>query len=572
MTTDDCIASETLQRFCLAHPAALLVPAESLSGRGVAPAFAQWMIGANRLTEAQVRCLDEGFARYWQRCTLLYERAPRSWFAPRTTNVLIVTDPTAVVPYVEPFAGTSALLYASDLDTHAEYVAYLLAHNERLPLVRSLRASHLCNLSYWLIVDPADRAAFADAAAAARRPDAAAFVALARAFDWIDSAYHDPLRAPDGAVTEPYIGVAGTDLFVPKRVQSDLAALCEAADRAQAAALRNPGRFARRARSATLDALCDWLRESRAHLVIHAPDGRTLWTAGATDPSAVRAALREADDEAVRSLAADFAVVDARSRDFLSALREPDSLPTRCAVLETGGGAYVDPARRAVVYELRQPGFDARSVPAPPYHRLLLGARVMHEWGHVAHTARYLRVAEERRGEYRAARGRLGAVFAQVLAQVPEPLRADVERELATLAPAAAEVPAALARKTLARVGDYLANMMCARLIPAEEMQAYVRTNVRHHLDEELGLVSELARYAYEVHYLQLAGLPRAYFFDTSRFRRYFIDSGIVGEEAIDALFDAAGDVLACYSIDTDRLALPAVPPALAPAPVAAFA
>ena len=88
-----------------------------------------------------------------------------------------------------------------------------------------------------------------------------------------------------------------------------------------------------------------------------------------------------------------------------------------------------------------------------------------------------------------------------------------------------------LARKTLARVGDYLSNLMCSKLIPEEEMQTYVRTNVRHHFDENLGLVSELARYAYEVHYLALANLPSSYFFNTSRFIDYFIKSGIISEE-----------------------------------------
>ena len=89
-------------------------------------------------------------------------------------------------------------------------------------------------------------------------------------------------------------------------------------------------------------------------------------------------------------------------------------------------------------------------------------------------------------------------------------------------------------------------------------MQAYVRTNVRHHLDEHLGLVSELARYAYEVHYLDLVGMPRSYFYGTSRFPDYFIQTGIVSADDAEALFDAAGRVLACYAIDESRLSLPA--------------
>ena len=109
----------------------------------------------------------------------------------------------------------------------------------------------------------------------------------------------------------------------------------------------------------------------------------------------------------------------------------------------------------------------------------------------------------------------------------------------------------------LRRVGDYLANLLCSRLIPGEEMQAYVRTNVRHHLDENLGLVSELSRYAYEIQYLHLAGLPRSYFYRTSRFPDHFIATGIVSEQDVEKLFDAVGRVLACYSIDESRLSWP---------------
>ncbi|MGH6622721.1 MAG: hypothetical protein ACREBN_02060, partial [Burkholderiaceae bacterium] len=147
--------------------------------------------------------------------------------------------------------------------------------------------------------------------------------------------------------------------------------------------------------------------------------------------------------------------------------------------------------------------------------------------------------------------------FALALAAIPDRLRDAVEAEAREISPDAAGLPAALARKTLARVGDYLSNLLCSKLIPAEEMQAYVRTNVRHHLDENLGVISELARYAYEIHYLALAGLPRSYFLDTSRFRDYFIDSGIISEERAHGLFDAAGRVLACYAIDETRLELP---------------
>lgn len=549
-----------LARFCLAHDDACVVPAEALTRDGMDPALAALLAEAGRLTAAQLGVLTAGFNLYWQRCASLHARAPRSWFAPRQTNLLIVADGRPVLPYLEPFAGTSSMLYASDLDTHPEYVAALLVHMERLALLRSAPAAVVCNLAYWFDVAAPERAAFAQAARGARRPDAAAFAALAASFEWIDELLHDPLRPPVGTPEEPYFPVEAADLYVPRRRRDALIALTQAAESALRAAM-TPASAATPSPApapagAALDTLCDWLRQTRAHVIVHGPHGGTLWTPEHDDPIRVRNVLAGAPEAAVASIHADLRVVDARSRDFLSRVDDVTALPTHCAVLETGGGAYVDAARRAVVYEIQQPAFDARAGIAPPYHRLLLGSRVMHEWGHIAHTAKIVHLPEERRAEYRAARAELGKRFMALLAGVPPQLQAAVEAELQTIEPQPGERASALARKTLARVGDYLANLMSARLIPGEEMQAYVRTNVRHHLDEQLGLVAELARYAYEVHYLDLVGLPRSYFYATSRFTDQFIATGILRADDVERLFDAAGRVLACYAIDTARLRL----------------
>jgi hypothetical protein len=542
-----------IARFCLAHDDAWVVPAECLGPDGLDPALAALLRAEGRATDAQLDVLARGFALYWTRCAALHAAAPRAWFAPRRTNLLVVADERPVLPYLEPFAGTSSMLYASDLDTDAEVVAALLVHMERLALLHHVPATVCWNLSYWFTVDAAGRAAFADAASRARRPDAAAFVAIAEALGWVDDVLHDPLRPPQGELSEPYFQVPGADLYVPRRLRDKFVALGQAAEAALRAASAAPAVITRD--GAALAALCDWLPAQRAHVIVHGPNGGTLWTPQHDDPVRVRNMLKEAPDAAVASIHADLAIVDARSRQFLERV-DVSALPTQCAVLETGGGAYVDPTRRAVVYELQQPAFDARAGAAPPYHRLLLGSRVMHEWGHVAHTAKIVRLPEERRADYRAARAELGERFLALLATVPPALQPAVEEELKGIEPRHDARAAALAKKTLARVGDYLANLMSARLIPAEEMQAYVRTNVRHHLDEQLGLVSELARYAYEVHYLGLVGLPRGYFFETSRFPDQFLATGILQAEAVDTLFDAAGRVLACYAIDTTRLRL----------------
>lgn len=548
----------TLRRFCLSPENAFLVPAEALGEHGVAPNFGGWLVQEGRLTLKQLECLSRGFGLYWQRCAALHANAPGSWFPPRQTNLVIAPEARGVLPYLEPFRGTSSLIYKSDLDTDPEYVAVLIIHMERLALLRSPPATMVFNLSYWFERDAASRAAFDDAARRSTRPDAAAFVALANAFSWIDELLHDPLRPPRQELSEPYLHIDGADLYVPKRLQPQLVALGEAVEAAVRRAFEVTAPRLGTVRSRALDELCDWLTDARAHVIVHGPHGGTLWTPEHDDPIRVKRVLAEANEQAVASIHADLRVVDERSRQFLGCVNDVDSLPTHCAVLETGGGAYIDAARRAVVYELQQPAFDATTGGAPPFHRLLLGARVMHEWGHVAHTAKILRLSEAKRPDYVEARAELGAAFMRVVDSVPEQVRAAVDEELRSIEPNRADLSKALTRRTLGRVGDYLANMMMSRLIPGEEMQAYVRTNVGHHLDEHLGLVSELARYAYEIHYLDLAGLPRSYFYGTSRFPDHFIATGIVREADAEALFDAAGRVLACYEIDESRITLPA--------------
>lgn len=551
----------TLRRLCLSPDKAFLVPAEVLGEDGVGSSFGNWLVSEGRLTRDQLGCLSRGFGLYWQRCGALFSKAPASWFPPRRTNLVIASEARGILPYLEPFKGTSSLLYTADFDTDPEYVAALIVHMERLSLVRSPPATVSFNLSYWFEIDAASRAAFNAAARRSTRPDASAFIALADALEWVDELLHDPLRLPQQQLSEPFLHIEGADLYVPKRLQPQLSALGAAVESAVHAAFEVTAPAVGTQGSRLVDELCDWLISTHAQVILHGPNGGTLWSPEHDDPIRVKRALAEANEDAVAGIHADLRVIDERSREFLSRVKDVSSLPTYCAVLEKGSGTYIDAARRAVVYELQQPAFNATVCASPPFHRQLLGARVMHEWGHVAHTAKILRLSEAKRADYVNARTELGTTFMRVVESVPGQVRAAVEEELLSIEPCRADLSKALARKTLGRVGDYLANMMMSRLIPGEEMQAYVRTNVTHHLDEHLGLVSELARYAYEIHYLDLAGLPRSYFYGTSRFPDHFIATGILSLANAEALFDAAGRVLACYEIDETRLTLPAQAP-----------
>ena len=395
-----------MQRFCLAHANAFVVPAEVLSEHGVEPAFGALLVHEKRLSAEQLACLNAGFGLYWQRCRALHAAAPGAWFPPRQTNLLVVADARGILPYLEPFRGTSSMLYTADLDTHPEYVAALLVHMERLSLLRSVPATVAYNLSYWFERDATSRQAFADAARRAHRPDAAAFVALAEAFGWIDELLHDPLRVPQQEPTEPHIHINGADLYVPKRLQPQLMALGAAAEDAVRAAMDGNSSGRQPTGAAALDELCDWLVESRAHVIVHGPHGGTLWTPQHDDPIRVRRVLADANDEAVASIHADLRLIDERSRQFLGRVRDVDALPTIAPCSRRAVAPMSTPrvARWSTNCSSRR-SMRARGH-APPYHRLLLGARVMHEWGHIAHTAKILRAAGGKAAEYFAARSR----------------------------------------------------------------------------------------------------------------------------------------------------------------------
>ena len=352
--------SPALRRFALAHPSIVVVPAEVLDEHGLEPEFAELLIAEGRLSAEQIDCLERGTALYWQRCRDLFARAPKSWFPPRQTNLLIVSEPRGILPYMEPFTGTSSLLYASDLDTHPEYVAYALVHVDRLALLGSVRSALVCNLSYWFDRDDASRSAFASAAARATRPDARCFTALADTFEWIDQLLHIPLREPQRDISEPYLEIVeGAELYAPKRLQPQITALCEEAESAISDAMQTTAPAAVPARSRTVDALCDWLQQTRAHVIVVAPDGTTVWSPEMNDPRWMRRALVNASDAAVASLHEDLRTIGERSRQFLERVTDVDTLPKSCAVLEFQGGTYIDPARRAVVHKLRQEVFDS---------------------------------------------------------------------------------------------------------------------------------------------------------------------------------------------------------------------
>ncbi|MDI1436871.1 hypothetical protein [Polyangium sorediatum] len=553
------------ERFYMAHPGALLIPAEHLDEEGIAAlageerALLQGRLG---VSEEHIALFNRGYRLYRARAASLHARAPGSWLPPRKANLLLATDPARVRPYAEPFLGTTWFLYASDLDptrSHEEYVCYQLFHVERLAFLKALRAAVCFNLSYFLDRTENELHDFSRAASRATRPDAPAFVALARALPWIRTLYHLPLREPPPGRSEGLGHVDGADLLIPKEVRPDLLALFGAFD---AAAREMQASFlaAQAAESAEgptpVDIVCRFLAEERPDVVLVDPSGKVVYRPEDADKlDDARAALAPlVSTRVAESLREDLRVVSDKSRAVLASLRDPDVLRRTSTEVDLEGGVYIRADLRRIVYELRQPGFDPLREEAPPYHRQLLAARVVHEWGHLVHEAGLVRVPEARKREYEAALGFVEADWETLVAHMPARLAEDVSHELEELRADPASPGPALARGTLTRIADYASNVFFRGYLRSEELQSYIRTNVRHHLNEDLGPLAQLARHALELQYLGLAssGDPLPYFLETSYFDAYFVRTQVYAEGEIRGLLHSMQRLCQCYELDPE--------------------
>jgi hypothetical protein len=549
-----------LATFCLDHPGACLLPADHLGEQGMSDEVRAVLSRREELPADRLDLLDRGYRLYRERARDLHGRAPGSWMPPRKAHVLLITDPGRAPSYSAPFLGTSWCLHASDLDpaiSNEEWVAFQIFHVERLSFLKTVRAAVGYNLAYFLARTDDEIEAFARAASRASRPDAPAFAALAGALPRLRGLHHLPLRPPPKPAPERMHYVDGADLLVPASILPDVQVVL-AAFESEARAIESVFSVQQaivpegRAR-APVDELADFLREERPAVLLTGPQGEALF-----DPEqplsieALRGALAGLTHRAADSVREDLRLVSAKSRAVLASLRAPDQLPRTSSDVELGGGVYIRADRRLVVYELPQPGFDALRREAPPFHRKLLAARTVHEWGHLVHEAGIVRVPPGRRREHDEAVAALGEVYSRVVSAVPERLADDVRAELRDLGAGPSSAGAALTRATLHRISDYTSNLFFKRYLTPEELRAYVLTNVRHHLSEGVGTLGQLVRHAVELQYLRLAGVsePLRYFLETSYFEYYMIQSGVFVEEHVRAVLDATARVCACHEVD----------------------
>lgn len=547
------------------HDEMFVVPIEALSVSGMVPEFAGLLRARRHLPDGWIELFDQSFRAYWERSRELATRAPQHWLPPRYQHCCIVADTDRVRPYFQPFNNSAWLLYEADFDpacSNPELGAYLFLHMERMGILRDVTKTLLHNLSYWLARSDAESESFAAACLTSTRPDAAGFRALAAALPWVRQLRHEVLKpAPLVSLTPPSPS-PGTGLLVPAALQPRLDGLLRQWGQAAQTCLDAfHAAHARRGKDRAGE-LCAWLQSAVPYVLVTSSDGRVVWDpTRPTEVDAVRRAVGGLGQTAAASIQADLAVIDRHSRAFLRSLRQPEQLPTAHADTAQNGLSYLHRERGLIAYNLREPGMERLRVPAPPFERLMLGARTVHEWGHLAADAGWISVPTESRSKFDAAVDELRDEFERLWRDAPPTVRAFTAPEGERLRGQHGSVGEGLLRIPLTRMPDYQANLLARRYLSADELETYVRNNVYclRWTSRPAAVFQRLARYVYEYQYLPLSRIeePRRYFLGSTWFAEEYVASGIVGEAAFERLLSLTGRLCAVQTVDESKFLPP---------------
>ena len=510
---------------------------------------------------AQIALFDAGFSLYWTRSAALARRTA-TWPPPRLRHVAVVADATAVRPYSQLLNTSCWLLYASDLDaegSHPEYVAYLLAHGDRMALCGEVTMAAVHAAAWWLERADDECAAFAGAAARATRPDAAGYRAIAAALPWLRRLRHADLCPP--RVVSLHRAIPGTGLLVPRALEQEPPALVA---RWRAAAEQTLGTY--RAAWATREpaALADllgWLARETPALLVTAESGRIVWDPDApqrTDP--LRSLLESADAVAVRAIHDDLRVVEHRTRAFLAAVVDTAALSAASIDADQSGYSYLHRERRLIAYNLDEAGMERRHGPPLPFARHMLAARTVHEWAHAADAAGWV-VRTLDAARWQEAQDALAAMLDATIGAAPAAVRARTRGDLAALTRDGISPGAALTRIALTRLPDYRANLVARPFLDAHERETYVRHNIRTLRPEYPpdALWRMLVRYLYEYQYLgddlRMTSIAdrRTFLWQSTWFIDDFVTSGVLDGARFYALADAVARLCRAHTVDGSR-------------------
>src|SRR6056297_1825029 len=551
---------QSLIDYCASQPGMLVVPIEVLSDTGLDAHAASAYRDRGWLTEIECERIDAMIAAYCKRAGQLGQ-ASRQWFHSRVQHLCLVTNGVRTRPYFQPFHASSWLLYRDDIDeatSSLELSIFLLFQAERQYLQQQVGASLLTNLPYLLILNDDQCSDFIEGCRRSTRPDAAGYRALADAMPWIRELHHESFRPPVASRSDHRRLANGLIVTAGQQARLDglhreWMASIEAVVAAHRASPTAPTPLAGRS-------LLDWLETESPHRVLTGEQGEVIWSGPGSAREALTGMVPQCSPEAEASILADLEVIDRKSRAFLESLTAPDTLARPADWMTEGGLSYIHAETLRIAYPLSGDPDRLRHA-SPPYERLMLAARTVHEWGHQAAESGWVRVDPQRLDERRSHEEALVSLLDGIVDGLPSAMRPALVAALGRPKSPADTPGRMLLRGLLLRIDDYKANLLARHYLRDEEMDTYVRNNVGSRLLDYAPehALTHLMRAVYEYQYLELSSIrdPRAWFMDSTWFEALFIAPRIVDEADFDRLAGRIGRICACYSIDADRIALP---------------
>jgi hypothetical protein len=197
---------------------------------------------------------------------------------------------------------------------------------------------------------------------------------------------------------------------------------------------------------------------NRPRALISGGEGEILWDPERADECdklrGAVGALTPGGDQRIRR---DLEIIDRHSRRFLASLCDPEALAEPAPYMTEGGLCYIHGEHRLIAYDIG-PGRNENRLwePSPPFERLMLGARTIHEWGHLAAESGWVVIPQNRLAERQALTERLARLFDQVLAGASGAVRRLTRDEDARLSARHGSFGQGLSAAMLRRIEDYI--------------------------------------------------------------------------------------------------------------------
>lgn len=550
-----------LWNYCHSQPGLLLLPIEQLSPDGISQAMQAMLLDQDLLTAAQLTLFNKAYRFYWQRTRRLYQKARQYWFPPRIQHICLVTDSELIRPYFQPFNKNSWLLYLDDFDpasSSIEFAAYQFLHVERMWLLGRLDPVMYTNLSYFLTLSAEQVEDFITGCRRNTRPDSDAFQILADSMPSIRKLYHDPLKKPTVAagnlrgMRDTGLGVSADLIPVLQQLQQSWSqTTVKVTDKFRNAHIiqsAKPGQ-----------SIMDWLQKEKPALLITGKESKILWDPERPDEiAALRTVLNDVTQSAEPDILLDLHTIARHTCRFLDCLQQPEQLADPAAYMTEGGLSYIHNQRKLIAYNLGTGRHaDRLWQPAPPYERLMLAARTVHEWGHLAAESGWVLIPEENQERRKTLENQLAELFDRLHQRAPARVQKQLAQEVARLSAETGSLGRTLLKRMLVRIEDFMANLVAARFLSADEMDTYVRNNVHCHLQDYSaeGVYMQLIRLAYEFQYLGLSRIknPLQWFYSSTWFVEYFIDNGVISKPLFEELIKIVGEICDCYQLDESQ-------------------